>query len=172
MLSKHESGLVRQYSQISVDLIKPNLFKDSCNLAQVRQTVLTTYPAKNTNSLDDSLCEISNNNTFESDRVKWLEIPLTWTVETVEEMLSSCEQPTIYALLSDEVIDVLSEGQMWAVCSELQTLSFYENKLRVPNTTIFRNLGFSVCFKDDVDFRIDKVKTTFLNQPNTFELNQ
>lgn len=88
--------------------------------AELRQTVSTLYPSARTNS--SNIQKLYNeeefgisSNAFENERVCWINIPLGKTKQDVEKKLSEHPDATIYRIMADNVEEVLSEEQLWAI---------------------------------------------------------
>lgn len=162
------SGIKKTYGKITVDNVKPDEYKKNLGSAQLRQTVIKSYPTTQvSNNMSDSLFSIDSfdlegGKEYSEDRVTWISVPLDATVKQVEDMLSKCADACIYKVLSHEPI--LTSGQEYALEQGLKDLSDYENSQRVcdndgnpiadANGAIqFSAKFFSKTFREDQDRR-------------------
>lgn len=169
-----QSNIQKTFSAISVDEVKPHAYKDQVDSAQLRQVVTTTYPSMSVgNSLSDSLFEIDEfglpaGQSYEAIRVTWLDVPKGTTKEQVESLLQNLPNARIYATYSNNLEDVMTAQQKAAVEQGLQTIEFFEDKLRIrdskgnelPGVPQYRQYGFSKTAKADIDLRTVKNSNT------------
>lgn len=167
------NGITRTFQPITVDEVKPHTYKEDKGIhsAQIRQIVKTTYPSVRVgNSLSDSLFTLDQFNltegqTYESNRVTWIDVPAGMTAEQVQELIGAQPEARIYRKISNNVLDVMSAEQKQAITAGLRTLEEFQEQLRVryvdPSTSEliavepaqYRNYGFSKSAKSDEDFR-------------------
>lgn len=111
------------YGPLRVIEVRKHTFRDDVAQAELRQTVVRHYPgARPNNSNTDSLYEISDfgftSQDFENERVVWINIPLDKTEQDVKKQLEKFPEATIYRILADNVEQVLSEEQLFAIKSD------------------------------------------------------
>lgn len=125
MNKQTNDGVVREIivSEITVDHVKDHTYKDDVLSCQLRQVVTkkVTYPCRAINSKQDSLFlpeELgSNPKSFSnsSTRIAWTEVPLNANAEEIEKRLRSNPNAIIYQIVSIEIEDLLTEGQLYNI---------------------------------------------------------
>lgn len=111
------------YGPIRVVDVREHTFREDVAQAELRQTVIRHYPsARPSNSLIDDLFELQEfgfeSADFENERVCWINIPLGATKQQVEEKLAKFPEAVIYRILADNVEEVLSAEQLFAIKSD------------------------------------------------------
>lgn len=173
-----QNRITKTFGPITLDLIKqseyPNKAGNRPFQAQLRQEVITSYPGGSTgNSMTENLFAAEDfgfqGSTYTSQRVTWIPVPETATEEQVKALLAAKPNARIWNCLSNNVKDVMTDEQHYAVTSGQQTLDFFEDKLRIRDTNgndlpghdeegkaQFRSSGFALEAKEDVDLRTYK----------------
>lgn len=163
-----ENQIKKAFNPITVDEVKASQYKDHLLQAQVRQTVTTTYPSKRVgNSLSDSLFStenfgIADGQSFNSTRVTWVDVPLNTTKAQVEELLAQKPNARIQRIISNDVMDVLTDEQKSAIERGVRTVAEYKESLRVkdgngvdlPGTPQYRQYFFKTTAVEDIDLRV------------------
>lgn len=164
------SNITKEFGKIKVDEVKSHTYKESIDSAQIRQEVITRYPSMSVgNSLSESLFGIDEyglepGQEYKATRVTWLDVPKGTTAEQVEALLAANPNACIYGVYSNKVEDVMTDQQKAAVAQEIQTLEFFEDKLRIRDNNgnelegpaQYRQYGFSKTQKADIDLRTFK----------------
>ena len=132
------SEIKKTFKEISVDNVKPHAFKgDSIDVAQLRQTVTTTYPSMRlTNSESDLLFDtseygIEDGQSFESVRVCWANVPKGTTSKQIAAKLAASPDSKIYRKISNNCLDVLSEEQINAIATGFVTGDHYPERMKI-----------------------------------------
>lgn len=173
-----KSGIKKAFGAIIVDNVMPDAYKEGLMRAQIRQEVVTTYPAtRPTDGISDSLYSTeevlgnSEGQSYQSQRVCWILVPSDKTVEQVQADMAKHPEATIFQQLSFDVEDVLSPNQKDGVAAGLTTLEALAESLKVQrpsesnpemmedvldrrnNRLIYRKTFFSITKREDVDMR-------------------
>ena len=173
------------FQSISIDHVQPDTYKPELQSAQIRQSVTTKYPAValKAAALDLFGADAFNlsSKEYTSTRIAWLQVPLDVTQEQLEEKLRAYPNAGIKRFLSNDVIDVLSEGQRKMVDNNIlidgvDPLEFFENKLRVRATNgdelegvrQYANNVFELIRSEDFDNRTNKGNTTDVQAIDAF----
>ncbi len=177
-----EVTVKRVDTPLVVELIKAHIRSPKKEQAQLRMKVISTYPeAKAGNSLNDSIFEskdfgFGDGQTFEENRVGWIDIPKGTTIEAVRSMMKHYPNARIYRVLSLEPI--LSEEQRSAMANGISkdtdgntiNMAYYKKVQMVrPNSESdelllfkgsvqYRVTAFSRDGKEDMDLREDQYK--------------
>lgn len=112
------------YGPIRVTDIREHSFRNDCDQAELRQTVITHYPSArfHSSNIDPlfTLSEFSAQETtdYESERVIWINVPKGVTQQDLEDRLEKYPEATIYRILSHDVEQVLSKEQLFAMKSD------------------------------------------------------
>ena len=113
------SNITRKDTPITVDEIRPHLRNDKKEVAQIRNTVESTYPeAQVGNSLNGSIFGddefgFGDGNTYEEKRVAWIDVPKGTTKEQVAARLKQFPSARIYRVLS--LTPILTDEQKRAM---------------------------------------------------------
>lgn len=162
------NGIKKNFAGITVDEVKPSQYKAEIDQAQVRQVVTTTYPSKRAgNSLSDSLFStedfgFADGQTYQSTRITWVDVPKGTTKEKVADLLAQKPTATIQRVISNNVLDVLTDEQKSAIARGLRTVADYQESLRVkdangvdlPGAPQYRQHFFKAVATEDVDLRV------------------
>lgn len=173
-----QNRIQKQFGPITLDRIKkseyPNRAGNHPFQAQLRQEVTTSYPGGSTgNSMTENLFSTEDfgfqGSTYTSQRVTWIPVPETATEEQIKALLASKPNARIWNKYSNKVQDVMTDEQHYAVTSGQQTLSSFEDKLRIRDNqgnelsgydeegkAQFRSSGFALEAKEDEDLRTYK----------------
>jgi len=120
---KTPKGMIQAtYGPVRVTDVREHKWRDDVAQAELRQSYTKHYPsARANNSLTDALYDQSefgfSSSDFEQERVCWINIPLGKTKQDVEKQLEKFEEATIYRIIADNVEQVLSAEQLFAIDS-------------------------------------------------------
>lgn len=162
-----KNQIKKEYGEITVDSVGPNQYKNHVDQAQIRQVVKTTYPGKRVgNSNSDVLFSSEEYNlpdgqVYESVRVTWIDIPKGATKEQVIAKLATLGDACIRRIISNNVMDVLTEEQKNAIVRGLRTIEDFKESFMVKDgngntlegTPQYRQNFFSATGEDDTDLR-------------------
>lgn len=172
MSNQNQSNVIKTFSPVTVDSVSPHTLNEKkADLgilsAQIRQTVTTTYPSVKINNggLFSTDAYNAPGQTFTSQRVTWIDVPAGTTMEQVSDLLATKPDAKIVSVISNKLEDVLNEGQKAAILQKIQTLEFFEDKLRVRGTngeeldgpSQYRNYTFMANGGTDRDLRTEVV---------------
>lgn len=141
--AKQTTGIVKVYGAITVDKVGPSLNSKKAQ-AQLRQTVTNVYPGvRPGNSLNDGLFTAeefgSETQEFIEERVAFVPVPLTATLEDVQKRISALPKARITRILS--LKPILTKEQENAMVQGLsknedgspKTMEDYENSQHILN---------------------------------------
>jgi hypothetical protein len=168
------NGIKKNFAAITVDEVKPSQYKAEIDQAQVRQVVTTTYPSKRAgNSLSDSLFstedfDFADGKTYQSTRITWIDVPKGTTKEKVADLLAQKPAATIQRVISNNVLDVLTDEQKSAIQRGIRTVAEYKESLLVKdgNGDLLKNADgslqapqyrqhfFKAVATEDIDLRV------------------
>lgn len=172
-----QSNLKVSESVIEVESVGPHISSTKKMQAQIRMVVETTYPeAQVGNSRNESIYEqkdfgFGDGNTYEENRVAWIDVLLDSTVESVQAAMDKFPKARIYRMLS--LTPILTDEQVRAMKSGFSTyadedgvekpidMDFYRRKQRIP---AFDQNG--ALLKDEFsDYKgLPQYRTTFFNK--------
>lgn len=120
---KTPRGMIQAtYGPIRVTDVREHKWREDVAQAEIRQTVTRHYPsARAGNSITDALFSIGeydfSSSDFDQERVAWINIPLGKTKQDVEKQLEKFDEATIYRVLADNIEQVLTKEQLFAIDS-------------------------------------------------------
>jgi hypothetical protein len=182
-------NMEKVFNSLEIDHVQPDTYKPELQSVQIRQSVTTKYPSVElkTAALDLFGADAFNlpSKEYTSTRVAWFQAPLGVTKEEVEEKLRAYPNAGIKRFLSNDPLDVLSEGQRRMVDNNIQIdgqdpLEFFENKLRVRNANgdelegvpQYANNVFELVRSEDFDNRTNKGNITNVEVIDAFSAQQ
>jgi uncharacterized protein YdaT len=114
--------MIKTVSRVVVANVKPHAFKSDLNQAELRQKVIRQYAARHLgNDMQSAFAPREayklSENTFEKERVCWVDIPQDWDTNHAQSFLdqlyeSDGFEPCIYQILSHEPI-LTSDDHAW-----------------------------------------------------------
>jgi type IV secretory pathway VirJ component len=127
------NGISKEFNAITVDGIVDSLKGPEFKQAQIRQTIISTYPGKKVeNSMSDSLFDIEAFNIegteYKSTRMAWVLVPNGVTKEQVEAMLATKPKARICKKYSNKLVDVLTDEQKYALSAGIVTKEQLQDK--------------------------------------------
>jgi len=131
------NGITKTFSGLTVDSIAANPYKAGLFQAQIRQTVETSYPSKRVdNSMQDSLFNVEAFNlpageSYTSKRVGWIAVPEGTTPEQVQQLLNTKTNARICKKYANNVLDVLTDEQKYAIANNQQTVEAFAERLLI-----------------------------------------
>ena len=132
-----DTGIVVQYGKVQVHKMNENTLEDGTKTfsATLKQDIVKTYPASRPgNSLSDGLFESEElggeGQAFEQIRYTIVKAPEGATAEQVDAKLSAFPTACIYAILSNDIEDVVTDEQKRAMSTGLTSLTIDDYKDR------------------------------------------
>lgn len=131
------SAVTIVFNSISVDSVKEHTFKADRFQAQLRQVVDKNYPGgKISSDKQDSLYDLSSfgfkGQSFQENRVCWIDVPKGATQEQVQTLIDNHPQARIYKVLSSDPI--LTDSQEQAIAQGLTTLEVIADRQMIRNS--------------------------------------
>lgn len=186
--------MIKTASKVKVTLVKPHAFKSNLNQAELRQSIIKEYPARQLgNDMQSAFAPREAyklpENTYEKERVCWVDIPEDWNQTKAQSYLNELYdkgmEPCIYQVLSHEPILTSADRSFLQNMDETEKEDFMEVKRQNqqvvnPETgeivtrngqVLYRKLFYSDTLKEDVDNttvkRISAVEAS--NETETFQ---
>lgn len=155
------------YGKITVDSIGESEYKKGIFQAQLRQKITRAYPSvKVGNSHSDSLFgadafKLPDGQSYESTRVTWINVPEGTTVEALQAKLDTLPEACIYRIISNDVTDVMHDGQHQAVNAGIRSIDKFMDSLLVRDRegnelegpSQYSQSFFKMTYTEDVDMR-------------------
>lgn len=156
------------YGKITVDSVTESEYKKGIFQAQLRQPITKVYPSvKIGNSNSDSLFgaesfKLADGKTYESTRVTWINVPEGETVKSVQAKIDGLKEACIYRMISNDVFDVLHDGQKQAIEAGIRSVDQFMDSLLVRDregnelegTPQYSQSFFKMSFTEDLDMRV------------------
>lgn len=172
--------MIKTVSQVRVVNVKSHAYKSNFNQAELRQSVQKEYATRSIgNEMQSAFApkEAYNlpNNSYQSERVCWVDIPKDWDIARAEAHLEQMSKnkglsPCIYQVLSFEPILTSDDHAFMNTLSSGDREQFLTTKKRnqtIINPTtgeiitrsgmqLYRRLFFSDVQKEDIDLAVVK----------------
>lgn len=184
------TGIRKSESPITIDEIRPHLSNSNKKVAQVRQVVTSEYPAaRGGNSLQVGIFAPEEfgggGQTYQENRVAWLDIPASATMQQVQDRLNALPNARLYRILSlhpiltDEQKRAMETGLSKDSEGNLITIEHYKQNQRVIDANEnpvdykgvpqYRRIFFDPQGKADIDTRAQDFATLY---GETFSMNE
>lgn len=184
------SGVTKREGSITIDEIRPHLSNPNKEVAQLRQIIETEYPAaRGGNSMQAGLFSSEefggNGQTFQENRVAFVDIPRGTTMQQVAARLAGLREARLYRVLS--LKPILTDEQKRAMETGLSktpeghpiTIEHYKETQRVVDSEgnpvdykgvpQYRRIFFDPQGKADIDTREAEFQVAY---GETFTMNQ
>jgi len=169
------SELRKERENVTCERIVISDFSDNYDMALLRQDVTTIYPAVGASNNKAGVLfnadDFGDGNEYTQKRYTLIKVPKGITAEKVEDQLKalrdSGKRPTIYKILSNDIMDVLTDNQIYAIENGLGEMDYddYKEKNIVRNSeeevvtdpwgaTQYSEKFFQPDFKEDIDLRV------------------
>jgi len=172
--------MIKTVSQVRVVNVKSHTYKSNFNQAELRQSVVKEYAARSIgNDMQSAFApkEAYNlpNNSYQSERVCWVDIPKDWDIARAEAHLEQVRKnkdlsPCIYQVLSFEPILSNDDHGYMGTLGEGERAQFLETKKKgqmiinpstgeivtKANRPLFRKLFYSDVHKEDIDLTVSR----------------
>ena len=185
-----ERGIKKTFNSITLDMLREPMgerAKQTKQTAQLRQVVTTTYPATSFgNEFQDALGSAPEGQSFDENRIAFVDVPKNVTEEQVQAMIDELEDAVIYKILTSDYSEVLTSNQLnWGanmIESDEEKEEYFEtlrNNLLVKNSDSeaidrkgnvidnpaqdnprcqYKATFFSKTWRDDVDNRLSEAE--------------
>lgn len=183
----NKNGINKNYNNVEAIEIYDGLGKN--NSCHISQTVETVYPAARMgNEFSTGLFDSPAGKTYTSKRYSFVPVPKGYTKEQVQERLNKFQEGCIYRILTNNLDDILTEGDMWNIRQGNITREDLENKYEVQDSEGKRyacgveNTGqlpkefkrdfYNQTSKEDIDKREHKSTNSVVQTESEFSMQE
>lgn len=175
-----------EYSKIVVEKVEDHEYKEDRMSAQLRQVVtkITKYPDTPNDKHDSLMSSSSTGKQFEESkkRVCWVDVDKGSTIESVQKVIDSFENPCIYQIVSHDVTDCLTEGHIYQInnpdtnltLDKMKESKLLRDKHDQPILKNGRNIYiaryFSKDMKEDENYLINSNQTSIEKNASVVEV--
>ena len=127
-----KTGINKTYNNVEAVNIYDGLGKN--NSCHIKQTVLTVYPsAKMNNEFSSALFKAEGGEEYVNTRYSFVPVPKGKTIEEVQTQLNSFQQGMIYRIYTNNINDILTEGDYWSLSKGYSDIEELQDKYEVQD---------------------------------------
>jgi len=132
MFTRTNNGINKTFNNVTAIQVLESNGKYVCH---VNQVITTIYPSSRmSNDFSSGLFDDEEGKTYESTRHTLIKLPGELEIDAIQNQLDKFKEGNINRVLTNNINDILTDGDMWAINTGKTTLEDLESKYEVQDS--------------------------------------